>query len=328
MVRLRRSLHRFHTSRVYRHAGGFAEEDEAFNAWKYPGYERIFSTPGYDLYLNEEKKVFLLKWNLFTSNIRDDVQQFIDYAESNSKLDYAIIWDGLKTRGGNFSVWMLQRLQSKPYRTTFGNLRISDITEAMSTDLRENAVKKIEEQGRHDDVRNVRDIMNADNGQFLLDWLDDDLAKAISSGQAYSTDVPFKNYYLPKHSDGMVYPADVHFTGPLVLFVGPAGCSQVDQFVSMVLDNDLGLAVGMKAGGCSNTWEWEEVLKFPISGKPVVNYMWTAGHTIRPNGEVMEGNSSDVDVYIPLTRENYLDYYNQLYEVAYQYIDEQSSASD
>ena len=91
----------------------------------------------------------------------------------------------------------------------------------------------------------------------------------------------------------------------------------------MVVDNKLGYSVGMPAGGCSNTWELVEELTFPISGEPVARYMWSVGHTIRPNGEVMEGNSSPVDDYIPLTAENYLDYYNQLFEFAYRYIDEQ-----
>jgi len=300
----------------------FAEEDEIFNAWKYPGFERIFSTPSFDLYVNEDQQAFLLKWNLFTAGVREHIQQFVDYAQANDKLHYATIWDGLKTRGGNYSVWMLQRMQSRPYRTTFGNLRISDITEDLATDLRSRALERIDTQGRHAEVLDARDIMRPDNGQFLVDWLDADLATAIEDGQDYSNDVPFKNYYLPKYSDGMVYPADVHLTGPLVLLVGPAGCSQVDQFVSMVVDNNLGFSVGMPAGGCSNTWEWEEVLEFPTSGKPVAQYMWTVGHTIRPNGEVMEGNSSPVDVYLPLTSENYLDYYNQLFELAYSYIDD------
>ena len=302
---------------------GFAEEDEAWNAWKYPGYERLFSTPSFDLYVNEQRQTFLLKWNLFTQNVREHVQRFVDYAAAGDKLHYATIWDGLRTRGGNYGVWMLQRMQPLPFKTTFGNLRISDITPGLAEELRENALERIEQQGRHADVLEAREILHPDNGQFLVDWLDTDLAAAIENGQAYSSNVPFKNYYLPKHSDGVVYPADVHLRGPLILFVGPAGCSQVDQFVSMVVDNDLGFSVGMPAGGCSNTWEWVEDLVFPISGKPVARYMWTAGHTIRPNGEIMEGNSSPVDVYIPLTRHNYLDYYEMLFAAAYRYMDTQ-----
>ena len=301
----------------------FAEEDEVFNSWKYPGYDRIFSTPSFDLYVNEDQQAFLIKWNLFTGDVRDHIQQFVDYAQANGKLHYATIWDGLRSRGGNYGVWMLQRMQPRPYRTTFGNLRISDITEELANDLRKRALERIGEQGRHEEVLDVQEIMHPDNGQFLVDWLDTDLAAAIENEQDYSNNVPFKNYYLPKHSDGMVYPADVHMSGPLVLLVGPAGCSQVDQFVSMVVDNNLGFSVGMPAGGCSNTWEWEEDLKFPISGEPVARYMWSVGHTIRPNGEVMEGNSSPVHIYVPLTSENYLDYYNQLFALAYRYIDDQ-----
>ena len=302
---------------------GFAEADAKRNAWKYPGFAHLFATPGYDAWVNEERKSFLLQWNQFTGNIRQEVQQLVDYAADNDKLHYAIIWDGTASRGGNYGVWMLQRLQDKPYRTTFGNLRISDTTAALADELRQNALAKIEKQGRHAGMPDVREILEPDNGQFLIDWLDNNLAKALAAGQAYSDNVPFKNYYLPKYSDGMVYPADVHFTGPLILFVGPAGCSQVDQFVSMVVDNGLGWSVGMRAGGCSNTWEWEENLEYPSSGEPVARYMWTVGHTIRPNGEIMEGNSSPVDVYIPLTRDNYLEYYNLLFEEAYRYIDEQ-----
>ena len=302
---------------------GFAEADVVRSARKYPGFEHLFSTPGYDGWVNEGKKTFLLQWNQFQRDIRADVQELVDYASANDKLDYAVIWDGTASRGGSHGVWILQRLQDQPYRITFGNLRISDTTQALSDELRSNYVAKIAAQGRHVDVPTVRSIVEPDNGQFLLDWLDNDLAKAITDVQAYSSNVPFKNYYLPTYADGIVHPAEVHFTGPLVLLVGPAGCSQVDQFVSMVVDNDLGFSVGMKSGGCSNTWEWEEDLEFPISGKPVARYMWSVGHTIRPNSEVLEGNSSPVDVYIPLTSTNYLEYNKLLLDAAYIYIEDQ-----
>jgi hypothetical protein len=76
----------------------------------------------------------------------------------------------------------------------------------------------------------------------------------------------------------------------------------------------------MPAGGCSNTGEWEEVVKFPISGEPVVEYMWNMGDTIRPNGEILEGNPADVKEYIPVTAKNYEDYYDILYERAYAWL--------
>jgi hypothetical protein len=37
--------------------------------------------------------------------------------------------------------------------------------------------------------------------------------------------------------------------------------------------------------------------------------MWDIGHTIRPNGQILEGNAADVDISIPVTRQNYVDYY-------------------
>jgi hypothetical protein len=74
----------------------------------------------------------------------------------------------------------------------------------------------------------------------------------------------------------------------------------------------------MPTGGYSNTWEGTETLKFPISGKPAVEYMWSIGHTIRPNGEIVEGNPAPVDEYIPLTRENFQNYKPMLLERARQ----------
>ena len=70
--------------------------------------------------------------------------------------------------------------------------------------------------------------------------------------------------------------------------------------------------MGMSTGGYSNTWEWEEILIFPISKKPIVLFMWSIGHTIRPNGEILEGNPAKVDEHIPLTRDNFLSYYSML----------------
>ncbi|MGD9345756.1 MAG: hypothetical protein PVH84_07825, partial [Candidatus Aminicenantes bacterium] len=57
---------------------------------------------------------------------------------------------------------------------------------------------------------------------------------------------------------------------------------------------------------------WEETLVFPISKEPIIRYMWSIGHTIRPNGEILEGNPAQVNEYIPLTRDNYLTYHKML----------------
>ena len=95
---------------------------------------------------------------------------------------------------------------------------------------------------------------------------------------------------------------------------------KADSFAAIVADNDLAYFIGMPAGGYSNTWEWEETLIFPISKKPVVGYMWSIGHTIRPNGEVLEGNPAAVDEYVPQTRDNYRDYYPLLVSMALEHL--------
>ena len=50
--------------------------------------------------------------------------------------------------------------------------------------------------------------------------------------------------------------------------------------------------------------------------RPVVGFMWSIGHSIRPNGEVLAGNPAAVDEWIPLTAENTTRYYAALLERA------------
>jgi hypothetical protein len=152
-----------------------------------------------------------------------------------------------------------------------------------------------------------------------MDWLREDVREAIINGDEYSNNVPFKLAHLPKDSDGIINPAEKHFSGKAVCFFGPHGGSHLDQFSSIVIDNDLAYTIGMPTGGYSNTWEWSEDLKFPLSGDPVVEFMWNIGHTIRPNGEILEGNPAKVDKYIPEGRDNYLDYYDLLLREAFNY---------
>ncbi|NIN71925.1 MAG: hypothetical protein GTO46_08350 [Gemmatimonadetes bacterium] len=151
-----------------------------------------------------------------------------------------------------------------------------------------------------------------DDGTWLKRWLEGDVARAIQAGQRYTNDVPFKVAHLPDYSDGVIDPAEVHFRGPLVCWFAPYGGSHLDQFASIIVDNGLGHTIGMSPGGYSNTWEWEETLVFPQSKEPVVEFMWSIGHTIRPNGEILEGNPAQVADYVPVTRDNYLTYYEEL----------------
>ena len=92
--------------------------------------------------------------------------------------------------------------------------------------------------------------------------------------------------------------------------------SHLDQFVAMFVDNDLATFIGVPTGGFSNTWEGEEVFYFPGTARPVVRFYWTIGHTIRPNGEVLEGNPAQPDIYIPITRDNFRGYHQLLLDEA------------
>jgi len=279
----------------------------------YPDFRLAFSTPTYDLYLPETgQPVLLLSWYGFRETLVEDVDRLMEYAEQEGLLDSAVIWDGTRSRGGSKGAYAIQRLSSEPFKTTFGNLRLSDTTAPfVERKQREFAESRVLDSG-------VSETM--DTGAWLVDWLEDDVMGALEAGDDYSNNVPFKLAHAPKNSDGVLEPAPAHFRGPMVCLLGPYGGSHLDQFAAIVADNDLAYLIGMPAGGYSNTWEWEETLLFPVSQKPVVGYMWSIGHTIRPNGEVLEGNPAAVDEYIPQTRDNFLNYYPMLVSRALEHL--------
>lgn len=275
----------------------------------YPGFHLIFSTETFDYFRREDgKKVILLDWHGFRSNLIADVDRLINFAAEHKLLDHAIILDGTRSRGGSKGAYAIQHLSLKRFKTTFGNLRLSDVIPAF--------IERKQQQYMQRKILDSGVAETIDDGTWLMAWLEDDVAKGIQTVQSYSNNVPFKLAHLPKHSDGILKPAKVHFRGPLICLFSPYGGSHLDQFASIVIDNKLGHTMGMSTGGYSNTWEWEETLVFPLSEKPVVQYMWSIGHTIRPNGEILEGNPAKVDEYIPITRDNYLSYYPMLLSLA------------
>lgn len=269
---------------------------------RYPGFEEVWESPTFTLYRAIDRPVILLSWVGFREDMVTDVDRLLEWAEAEGALDHHVIFDATRSGGGSRGPYTIRRLTGKPFRTTFGNLRLSDAGVRWAEESRAAMGRLLDSGVRESD----------DDGQWLLDWLETDVAEAIAAGQDYTNDVPFKNAHAPKDSDGVLQPADVHFTGDLVVLLGPDGGSHLDQFAAIVADNDLGTILGMPAGGYSNTWEWYEVLEMPGTGRPLVEYMWSIGHTIRPNGDVLEGNPADVDEWLPLTRENAADYYPAL----------------
>jgi len=280
----------------------------------YPDFELEWSTLTHDLYLPAEgQKALVIRWHWFESgSIIRDMNRLVAYGEEHGLLDHAIIFDATRSRGGSLGPYVVQRIQPKPFKTTFGTLRLSDVIEPFVQRKREEfAEQRIYDGGGPETV---------DDGTWLMDWLENDLMEALRRGDSVTAPVPFKLAHAPKDSDGILQPAPVHFRGPLVVFSGPNGGSHLDQFLSIVADNDLGHIIGMPDGGYSNTWEWEETLFLPGTDQPVVGFMWSIGHSIRPNGEVLEGNPAQVHEWVPLTTENADQYYETLLDRAWEHL--------
>ena len=228
-------------------------------------------------------------------------------------LDHDLIIDLTLSRGGSKGAYAIQRLSPRPFRTTFGNLRLSDAALKFS-------IAALEKQRRGSQTLDGGITETIDDGSWLTDWLCQDVLIGYAAGQRYSNNVPFKCAHAPRTSDGTIRPAKQHFRGRMVCWFSPHGGSHLDQFASIFRDNRLGHSIGMPTGGYSNTWEAEEHIGFPTTGEPLVMYMWSIGHTVRPNGEVLEGNPADVDEWFPMTRGNYQNYYQQLLDKSIKYL--------
>lgn len=279
---------------------------------RYPNFDRALTFTSFDFYVHSSAKVVLFDWYGFRNDIVESMDEVMAYAHRHDLLDHDVIWDGTRSRGGGRGAYAIQRLQGKSFKTTFGNLRLSDA--AMEFVAKREAAfarKQVMSDGSRETI---------DNGSWLMDWFKDDVKQGFANGQDYSNNVPFKLAHAPKYSDGMLHPAPQHFRGQLVCWLSPWGGSHLDQFASIVVDNELCPTIGMPSGGYSNTWEYEEVVHWPGTQEPVVLFMWSIGHTIRPNGQVLEGNPANVDVLVPVTSANYLEYYPTLFTETCRYI--------
>ena len=117
-----------------------------------------------------------------------------------------------------------------------------------------------------------------------------------------------------------IHPHDGVFRGQFVVLLNAQSGSQIDQFAAIVADNKMGHSIGMPTGGYSNTWEWKEDIRFPQTDTVLCEFKWSIGQTIRPNGEVLEGNPAKVDDYFPPTKANFLNYDKLILERAVKYL--------
>ena len=273
-----------------------------------PGFEEAIERANFNVLVDEAREIVLLQWLDFElDELVEDIPALMDYAERNDLLDYDLIIDVTLSGGGSGGAYAIQRLVDQPFRPTFGNVRISDLGE-----------KRIEREARRSPRTGEPDIFGLNlSGTWRIDWARTDATEAIRRGDEYTDPVPFKLAHLPKDSDGVLQPAPVHFNGDVAIINARTwGGSHLDQFVAMFVDNDLATFIGVPTGGYSNTWEGEEVFYFPGTARPVVRFYWTIGHTIRPNGEVLEGNPAQPDVYIPITRDNFQGFHQLLLDEA------------
>jgi hypothetical protein len=273
----------------------------------------VWSTPTHDLYLPDDgRRLVLLRWHRFSASLIADVDRLMEFAQQEELLDRAVLFDATRSGGGSLGPYAVQRIQPRPFKTTFGTLQISDVIEPF--------VAERQEAFRNRRVYDGEGPETVDDGTWLMDWLENEVLADLAAGREVTDPVPFKSAHAPKESDGILQPAPVHFRGPLVVLSGPNGGSHLDQFISIVGDNELGPIIGMPPGGYSNTWEWEQILTYPGTDQPVVGFMWNIGHTIRPNGEILEGNPAQVTHPLPLTAGNAGEYYDLLLAEAFRYL--------
>lgn len=265
----------------------------------FPGFNLSLSLPSFDLYRPANgQNIVAFDWKDFEKDhLTDDLSQLVAYASGNDLFGHDVIVDFTRSSGGSDGVLALQVLVGKPFKTTYGDLRISDVLDPF--------------------------IASREKSPRLREWLLGDVRAAEARGDAYTAPVPFKLRHLPADSDGMFQPAPQHFTGRLVALFGSAVGSQVDQVAALLIDNDACYSIGMPTGGYSNTWEWEEAVQFPTTGQPVVEFIWGMGRTYRPNGEELEANPPEPDEVILLTSDNVADYHDRLLQRAVEYLSAQ-----
>ena len=278
----------------------------------YSGFVRVMSRENFNVFRHRDHELVLLQWLDFEYSLIQDVVDLMEYSDKRELLDYDMIIDVTYSSGGSRGAYAIQRLVDRPFRTTFGNVRLSRLGRAYINYFANQRPRT-----------GQPDIFGLNlSGSWLIDWARTDAKEAIRRGDEYTPAVPFKLAHLPKDSDGVLQPAAVHFSGRKVIINGGVwGGSHLDQFVAMFVDNDLAVFAGMPTGGYSNTWEGRETLYFPDTGRPVVDFEWSIGHTIRPNGEVLEGNPAQPDIYIPLTRHNFREYHQTLLATAIDALD-------
>ena len=107
-----------------------------------------------------------------------DVARLMRFAQDRDCLSHDLILDMTRCRGGSRGAYAVQRLFGKRFKTTFGNLRVSDVTPLF-----------VEQQKRRfARLRPRKAIEDLDNGRWLMQWLLEDVQDAIARGAPPATE--------------------------------------------------------------------------------------------------------------------------------------------
>ena len=265
---------------------GQRERWDAWNRRQLTGYIVDLERPSFRLYRpkREERRTLYLEWRRFRwGELERDVPALIAHAQERGWLEWDLILDITETATGSDAWYVLRHLTPKPFRVTSDDLRISDASLALAAQS-----------------------AGATHAP-LARWMREEVPRASEDGLEYAPPIPFRAR-PPLDEDGLLQPAKVHFSGRLVALFGPRSYGASDRLAAMIVDNELGHSIGMAMGGASHSWSWAEPLILPGSGRRLLEFSWSLGRTLRPNGEALEGNPAVPAQLVPLTADNYNGY--------------------
>lgn len=274
---------------------------------RYAGWLRLAEWDSCRLYQAPDRAAIALEWLGFGPRLCADVDALIAFCNDRDLRGHGLIFDATISRGGDYGGYLLRVLAKAKFRINLGDLRRSDAIPGI-----------VEEVLAEDDEALGSGRLN--HGQVAATgwrkrWLLDAVLPSLAEGGS-SPAVPFKCAHQPMEGDGWLEPAELGFTGAMVMLTMPFSGSHIDQVAAQIADNQMCIAhLGMPLGGFSKTWVGTEILQLP-NGQPLVAFQWSCGNTIRPNGEVLESNPATPDRPYPVTRANFQHHHGDMLDQA------------
>ena len=172
------------------------------------GFDRVMERVNFNVLVDHNRRIVLLDWRDFErDDLIQDIPALMQYAQQEQILDYDMIIDVSWSSGGSGGAYAIQRLVDEPFRVTFGNVRLSDLGRRL-----------VEYFAGLEPDASASDVPGWNlSRSWLYEWARTDGLAAINRGDEYTASVPFKLAHLPRDSDGMLWPAAVHFRGDVAI---------------------------------------------------------------------------------------------------------------